>query len=71
MKTLSITNSDDNVIISSGFTLSKDMSRVGFHAGPALGLGLRPHQKKNNSLGKKAPLFIVKGPNFYIIIYIF
>ena len=29
MKTLSITNSDDNVIIRSGFTLSKDISMVG------------------------------------------
>ena len=45
-------------------------------AGPAqglgkLGLGLRPHQKKKNFLGKKAPLFIVKGPNFYKTIYTF
>ena len=51
---------------------------LGLYSGPAqglgkLGLGLRPHQKKKkNSLGKKkAPLFIVKDPNFYTIIYIF
>ena len=45
-------------------------------AGPAqglgkLGLGLRPHQKTKIFLEKKAPLFIVKGPNFYKTIYIF
>ena len=39
------------------------------HRGPAqglgkLGLGLRPHQKIKISLGKKAPLFIVKMPKF-------
>ena len=36
-----------------------------------LGLGLRPHQKTKNFLGKKAPLSIVKGLNFYKIIYIY
>ena len=43
-------------------------------AGPAQGLGLRPHpkkQKKKIHLGKKAPLSRVKSPNFYKIIYIY
>ena len=49
---------------------------VEIEAGPAqglgkLGLGLRPHKNKKFFLRKKAPLFIVKGPNFYKIIYIF
>ena len=46
------------------------------HPGPAqglgkLGLGLRPHQKIKNFLGKKTPFSIIKGLNFYKTIYIF
>ena len=54
----------------------RDVTTAYMHAVPAqglgkLGLGLRPHQKTKFCLGKKAPLFIIKGPNFYKIIYIF
>ena len=47
-----------------------------WQSGPAQGLGklglsLRLHQKTKISLGKNAPLSIVKMPKFYKIIYIF
>ena len=38
-------------------------------AGPAQ--GLKPHKKPKIFLGKRSPLFVVKGQNFYKIIYIY